>query len=697
MPMAVGLIVVSGLAAYANSFSGPFIYDDVLSIPANPTIRRLSAIGEVLSPPSNGETVSGRPLLNLSFAIDYAIGGTNTRGYHVTNLAIHILNGLLLLGILHRTFCLPVLRSRFGDAALGLALAISLVWVLHPLQTESVTYIAQRAESLAALSYLVVLYAVIRGIQSAQPSYWYVLAVGACLSGMGIKETVVTVPLVVLLYDHTLVSGTFRESFQRRWGLYLGLIASWAVLIGLVWSTGLWNRQGELGSPDPWFYARSQPEVILHYLRLSLWPHPLCFSYGWPVAHSLREILPGTVMVGLLGTLTVWGLWKRRGWGFLGAWFFLILAPTSSIMPLRQLAFEHRMYLSLAAVLTAVAVAVYIGGQRLVRHRRLSVRGSEVAAVCLVTLTAIAQGILTHYRNETYRTALSIWEATVTRAPQSHDAHNHLGIALAELGRLPEAIEHYQEAVRLKPDYASAHNNLGLALAGVGRLPEAIEHYRKAVRSNPDEASAHANLAMVLAGQQNFPEAIEHYRELLRLEPDFFDAYCNLGVALARIGRIPEAIECYEHALRINPLCVPAHYNLCLALCRSGKIDQAIEQGLKAIPLASNHSRLNRLVAWLMATHEAADRGVPKRAVEFAERANTLTDHRDIKCLDTLAAAYASAGRFDDAVSTAKQAWQLAQVAGQASQAEEIHSRLQLYRERKPYREPAVTPSPQHP
>ena len=141
MLLAAGLIAAAGLAAYANSFSGPFIYDDISSISNNPTIRHLSEIGQVLSPPRDGETVSGRPLLNLSFAIDYAIGGASTRGYHATNLAIHILNGLLLLGVLRRTLCLPVLRSRFGDVALGLALAISLLWVLHPLQTESVTYI----------------------------------------------------------------------------------------------------------------------------------------------------------------------------------------------------------------------------------------------------------------------------------------------------------------------------------------------------------------------------------------------------------------------------------------------------------------------------------------------------------------------------------------------------------------------------
>jgi hypothetical protein len=203
-PVAAGFIVLAALAVYANGLSGSFIHDDIPSIVDNPTIRQLWPIGQVLSPPRNGETVSGRPLLNLSFAVDYAIAGTNTWIYHATNLVIHVLNGLLLLGILGRTFSLPVLRPQLGKAAGGLALVIALLWVLHPLQTESVTYIVQRAESLAAFFYLLVFYCVIRGIESARYALWYILAVAACFLGVATKETVATAPLLVLLYDRTL-------------------------------------------------------------------------------------------------------------------------------------------------------------------------------------------------------------------------------------------------------------------------------------------------------------------------------------------------------------------------------------------------------------------------------------------------------------------------------------------------------------
>ena len=759
--LAAGLIVVAALAAYANSFSGPFLYDDVSSISDNPTIRRLSAIREVLSPPRNGETVSGRPLLNLSFAIDYAIGGKTTTTYHGTNLTIHILNGLLLFGVLRQTFCWPVLRSHFGHAATGLALTIAILWTIHPLQTESVTYIVQRAESLASLFYLLVLYCMIRGMRSEWPVGWYVAAATCCWVGAATKETVCTAPVVALLYDRTFVASSFRESFRRRWGVYVGLAASWTLLVGLQWSTGLLGRREETGSLDAWSYIRSQPGVLLHYLRLSVWPSRLCFSHDWPVAKTLVAILPAMTALGLLVTATVRGLTGGRTWGFVGAWFFLILAPTSSVLPLGQLAFEHRMYLPLAAVVTAVVVGGYMVGEGLARRGRLPGHAGMVAGVCLVTLAAVVLGLLTFRRNEAYRTELAIWEDTVVKAPQNASAHNTLGVELTNCDRLSEAIEHYQEAVRLKPDWAAAHNNLGAAftesgrleeaieqyqqavqlqpenpsahfnLAGVlktmGRLPEAIEHYQQSVRLQPDHAESHYNLANSLAKSGRPAEAVEHYQEAIRRQPDDAPAHVNLGAVLGELGRLPESLEHYKQALKITPdsaetlnnLAVAlvksgdlsaaidqflqavrlqpgyaeAQFNLSVTLSRVGRIREAIEHSLEAARLAPTQWKLVRFAAWLLATHEPAEGGDPMRAVELAERACTLSGRRGIVCLDTLAAAYASAGRFDDAVATAKEAWQMAHAAGQGALAEEIHIRLQVYRDRKPYREPVTASS----
>ena len=731
MLLAAGLIVAAGLGAYANTFQGPFIYDDHVAITDNPTIRQLWPLGPSLSPPCDNRSVTSRPLLNLSLAINYRLGGLNVWGYHATNLAIHLINGLLLLGILRRTFHLPALRASNGEAAWGLALAVALLWTVHPLQTESVTYIIQRAESLAGLFYLLTLYSVIRGAQSSRRAAWYAVAVGACFLGVGCKEIVSTAPVFVLLYDRTFLEDSFGKALRRRWGLYAGLCLCWVFQLFLLARTGLPTLKEEVGPVGMWAYARSEPGVILHYLRLSFWPHPLCLGYEWPVAHTLADILPGLLAVGLLGTATVWGLMGRRGWGILGVWFFLILAPTSSIMPLPQLAFEHRMYLPLAAVLTMVVAGGFVAGRHLVSMRWINGRVCLAAGMCLAVLAAVVLGVLTFQRNKVYQSPLSIWGDTVAKAPHNPYAQSDLASALSQAGRKAEALEHYEEAVRLKPDYAMAHCNLGVALRGSGRVSEAIEHYEEALRLKPRYAECHSNLAVALRSVGRVSEAIEHYEEALRLQPDSATVHNNLGFALAGIGRLPEAIEHYEQAIRLQPDSVviqtnlstalanagrvseaiehyeqvirlkpdnaELRYNLCVALMKSGHLSEAIKFGKEAVRGLPNEPEANRFVAWLMATHESAQGGDPEQAVELAQRACLLTGRRDIACLDTLAAAYASAGRFSDAVAMAKEAWQIAEAAGQSAAAEEIHIRLQLYRDRKAYREPTVTPAGSQP
>ncbi|HUJ71275.1 MAG TPA: hypothetical protein VLZ30_03470, partial [Verrucomicrobiae bacterium] len=366
------LVIVAGLLAYLNSFTGPFIFDDPQSILENRTIQHLWPIWQSLSPPhDNGITVAGRPLVNLSLAVNYALGGTEVQGYHVVNLIIHILAGLTLLGVVRRTLLQPKLRERFGAAANGLALAVAVLWTVHPLQTESVTYIVQRAESIMGLFYLLTLYCFIRATESQRFRLWYGLCIGACALGMASKEVMASAPLMVLLYDRTFVSGSFGEAWLRRWKLYLKLAGTWILLGYLVFFTGSFHNaviNARMRGIGRWTYLLTEPAVMLHYLRLSVWPHPLCFDYnGWPLAGTWPGILlPALVIVILLGTIA-WACKINSAWGFLGAWFFLILAPSSSFVPTDSPAYEHRMYLPLAAVVVAVVMGIYaLAGRRTV-------------------------------------------------------------------------------------------------------------------------------------------------------------------------------------------------------------------------------------------------------------------------------------------------------------------------------------------
>src|SRR5665213_2236083 len=330
--LAGAAIVLAGIAAYGGSFSGVMLYDDIPSIVENSTIHHLWPLWRVLATPATGAlTTSGRPVLALSFALNHAISGVRVWSYHALNLLIHLLAGLTLFGIVRRTIAQvgtggPPVRavpeSKAGTdgraarpylLATSLAFSVALLWTVHPLQTEAITYIVQRAESLMGLFYLLTLYYFIRGAEKAarrESFVWFGLCWLACLFGMATKEVMATAPLMVLFYDRTFLAGTFGEACRRRGKAYAGLAGTWLVLAVLVASTG-GNRGGSVGfgiAVKWWAYGLTQFEAVARYLWLSLWPHPLVFEYGVFWVRGAGEVVPYALPVLLLLAATIWGL-----------------------------------------------------------------------------------------------------------------------------------------------------------------------------------------------------------------------------------------------------------------------------------------------------------------------------------------------------------------------------------------------------
>ncbi len=545
------LVFGAGLYAYHNSLRGPFIFDDVHAVLNNPTIRQLWPLWRVMSPPPG---TTGRPVVNLSLALNYALGGLNVWGYHAVNLAIHILAALALYGVVRRTLLGPSLRDRYGDEAPWLALAVALIWVVHPLQTESVTYIITRTESLMGLFFLLTLYCVIRGADSSHPGAWYAVAAGSSALGMGSKEVMAVAPVVVLAYDRLFLSKSFGEIVRRRWGLYTGLAATWLVFAALVQPRVRMDITSLAKTEiTRWDYLKTQAGVIVHYLRLAFWPHPLVGDYDdWPLARSITAVLPSAAVVLALLGATVWALYRRLRLAFLGVWFFLILAPTSSVWPLlTEFAAERRMYLPLAAVIVLVVIGWRMALGKICRRLGRKTLQPVLGAVVLVaTVVTLAQ--LTVRRNEDYRSAVSFWSDVVSKRPDSARGHNNLAESLWRQGKIDEAVRHFFEAMRIRPNSAQAHYNLGTALASQGKLEEAIAHYSEALRINPNLAAAHSNMSVALARQGKLKEAIAHYSEALRIAPSAAVHY-NLGTALALDGRTQEAIQQLEAALKLDP------------------------------------------------------------------------------------------------------------------------------------------------
>jgi len=551
--LAGAVLALAALAAYANSFAGPFLFDDLPSIVDNPTLRHLWPPGDVLATPHGaGQTVTGRPVLNLSLALNYSLGGEAVAGYHAVNLAIHVAAGLLLLGLVRRTLLLPLWQGRFAAVALPLALSVALLWTVHPLQTESVTYVVQRAESLMGLWYLLTLYAFLRGATAAPASGggWFALATAACLLGMGTKEVMATAPLMVLLYDRTFVTGSFHAAWRARGRWYLALAGTWIVLAFLVADAG--GRGGSAGigrGLSAWTYLLTQCRAVTLYLRLSFWPHPLVADYGIERVETLAAVATQALLLVLLAVATLVAVWRRPVLGFLGCWFFAILAPSSSVIPVAtQTIAEHRMYLPLAAVVTLAVLGL---------HAWIGPR-----SLAVFLLAALGLGAMTVRRNAVYHSALSFWSDAATKCPGNARAHTALGTLLATGNRLPEAATELEAAVRLDPTSVEALNNLANVLAATGRFSEAIPIYGRVLELTPREANPHYNLGNLLAQLGRMNEALDHYQAAARFAPGDADVQYRRALTLVQLGRFTEAIGPCEQAVRLRPDLPGARQNL---------------------------------------------------------------------------------------------------------------------------------------
>ena len=595
------LIVVALIAAYANSLNAPFLFDDAGAVIDNPTIRRLASL-DVLRPPADGSTTTGRPLVNLSFALNYALSGERVWSYHATNLALHIAAALLLFGLLRRT--LPALSSQLSALnSEGIALAAASLWALHPLQTESVVCIAQRTEVFCGVFYLLTLYAFARAAENpiAASRRWQIISVAACLAGMATKEVMVTAPLLVLLYDRTFVAGSFAVAWRARRGFYGALAATWLLLAALlVQSAGARGASAGFGlGVSSWSYLLTQCEALTRYLRLALWPHPLVVDYGTAVVRSPADVWwQGLVVLALLGG-TMWALGRRPALGFIGATFFLILAPSSSFIPLvTQTMAEHRMYLPLAALVSGAVIA-------------LGIRWPAGAKVAIPAL-ALVFGFATVARTRDYRDALTLWGTTVAHYPSSARAHHNFAFVLHAAGRTADAHAHFARAVELDPGYVTALTNWAVALLSEWRFPEAIERFERALALAPRRAGAaksaaaladaHVELARLLERERRAAEAEAHYETALQLVPENAAAHAQLGLLLARAERLDAAAQHLREAVRLAPADADTQANLGNVLLLQGRPRDAIEHYEAALRLRPGDARL---VESLAAAREA--------------------------------------------------------------------------------------------
>lgn len=533
---AVALLLLVGALTFWNGLGSPFVYDDAGSVLTNTSIRDLTDVSRVLRPPVE-TSVAGRPIVNLSFAANYAAGGTEPTGYRIVNLALHVLCAMVFFMLMQR-----------ASGSTALALAAALIWTVHPVNSEVVNYITQRTESMMALAMLLTLWwACARTPRTA-------LAVAACAVGMASKETMVVAPILVVIYDRVFTFESWREAFRQRRQLYLGLASTWGLLAALV----LWHGQttgAGFGNAQttPWGYFLNQPAMILRYLWLMAWPGPLVVYYGWPQAVTLAGVWLPLTAVAALFLASIALVVRRPQMGFLAVAAFLLLGPTSSFLPIAtEVGAERRMYLpSMALIVLAV-----LGGRALLQHlsARLAWKPGQLvrAGVIATALIALPLAVRTVYRNAEYASILTLSRTLIDRWP-TPNAHQLYGAALSANGRHDEAIKEFRIAVT---GYPLARYFLGAELIDTDRPDEGIPELERFIREEPAQEAttvSHGMLAEAYAARKAFSAAIPHYQELVRLEPKNGNGWTGLAVALFSANRPQEAVMAFQQAVNADP------------------------------------------------------------------------------------------------------------------------------------------------
>jgi tetratricopeptide (TPR) repeat protein len=701
-------LVLAIFFVYQPAWQGGILWDDDAHL-TRPDLRSWQGLYRIWF--ELDATAQYYPVLHSAFWIEHRMWGDATLGYHLANILFHAVAACLAALILRRL-------------AIPGALLAAAVFALHPVQAESVAWISEQKNTLSAVFYLGAMLVYLRFDQTRK-RWLYGCALDLFLLAVLSKTVTATLPgalLVIFWWQRGRLS--WRKDVLPLVPFFLlgaggGLITAW-------WELKINNCVG----PEFQFTLVERlliaGRAIWFHLGKLCWPATLTFLYPrWQIDSAAwwQYLFPLGVTALLAGCWSI----RRRTRAPLAALLFFAgtLFPVLGFFNLYtfrySLVANHYQYLASLGPFTLAAV----GAAWLCAHWRPWPRRVGYA-VCLAALAVLAG--LTWRQSHMYADSETLYAQTIAENPACWLAHYNLGNALADRGQVDLAIAHYRKALEIKPDYAEAHYNLGNALAGRGQVDLAIAHYRKALEIKPDYAEAHYNLGNALAGRGQVDLAIAHYQKALDVKPDHVKAHNNLAALLAGRGQVDLAVAHYRKALEIKPDYAEAHANLANALLSlgqgeeglehlrkvielspasamprnhlggalavQGRFDEALRQFQQAMQIQPDYVDARKNLAWLRATCPQASLRNGAEAIEHARWADHRCGGKRVDVLGTLAAAYAEAGRFSEALTTARKALDLA--ARQKSQAwtAALRTQIVLYEAGKPYRQ---TPSPSAP
>jgi tetratricopeptide (TPR) repeat protein len=635
--LAIGLVLIAASAAfvYSNTLNSPFTLDDKLYIVRNHKLQSLSN----LWPPSEG-----RYMGFLSFALNHHFGGMDPFGYHLVNTIIHILNACLVYSLAKATFGTPrVLASGLKDGdslAASFAVLASVVFVAHPVQTQAVTYITQRFASLAAFFYLLALVAFVRWrfAKTGRGLILYPAALISAVLAQKTKEISFTLPAVMALYEFTFFDG--RERFTRR-VLMLAPFFLAAAIIPLQFigpELGLWEPAANVGDHvraqqvDEFLtlpratYLLTQFRVIVTYLRLLVLPIDQNVYYDYPLRDSALDpqVFFSMAFLAALFAFAVYLLLRHRRTGDAYAlisafginWFFITLSVESSLIPIKDVIFEHRVYLpSVGAALVFSSLVLYLLGRA--GKRGVLKASPKAAALVVLLVTATPLSIAAYRRNAVWKDEITLWNDVVKKSYNVSSGHNSLGLAYYNKGLFNDAMREFTVALGLEPDIRSfVYNNIGLTHVAAGDPDKAVEAYRNALAHQSYSPDIYYNLANAYRAKGLLDEAITAYRFALSLRPYDADIIYNLAGVYSARGFFDDALREYKTLLEILPFNPEVRAGLGDAYRGKGLVDEAIAEYDAALGLKPNNAP--RILYSLASAYES--KGDSDRAVEYYQR-----------------------------------------------------------------------------
>ena len=673
---AIAILLIISIGVYLNTLSNEFVYDDEAQVLRNPWIKDVKHIPEIFltnvwafmdkESPSNYY----RPLMHIVYMIDYYIFGLKPWGFHLTNIIFHA--GVTLLVFLIASILINQslnLNSKFIPNKSGQnskskiqnpAFIAALLFAAHPIHTEAVTWVGGIPELSFTLFYLLSFYLYINSNKRYTPlnpllrgenknKRWgkgFILSLLFFFLAALCKETALTLPLLLFVYDYSLNKNSVYgsrltvHSIIKRYLLYL--IVSIIYFILRTYALGgfapLPKKHAHLSNYE--YFINIFP-LFIQYLEKLLLPINMNAFYVFHPISSIFEWKGIIALILTLGFVFLLYFFRRHKVVFLCLlWIVIPLLPVLYIPALGENTFTDR-YLYLPSVGFVVLVALAI--ERISQFNVLRQMVNYVIISILVILTGL-YSTGTIKRNHIWKNSYTLWTDTVEKSPDSYIPHNHMGNAYYKKGEINKAFKHYQISLKLMPDSPEGHNNLGNVYSDVGRFDEAIKELMIALRLRPDYPEAHNNLGIVYAKQGRFDEAIKEYLITLKLKPDYPEVHLNLGNVYSALGKFDEAIKEYMIAIRLKPDHPDAHYNLALTYSKQERFDEAIKEYMIAIKLKPNYPEAHNDLGNVYSMLGKFDEAIKEYMIAIRLKPGYAKTHYN------LGNAYSAQGRFDEAI-----------------------------------------------